>query len=209
MPNKDYYPKAEGDLIPWLDNYYTKLGIHATALDIPAAVVTQVQADLASAEQQLKNVAAAKNTWQAAVNAKDDVLGQVQKHVRDRVVIIKRHDNYTDTIGLDLGIIGPSQGQLSADVLTNAKPDFTATVLPDMVRLDWTKGAFDGVIIQSKRGADTNFTAVDKDTISPYEDDRGNLTKDVPETRTYRMRYLYGDDEVGVWSDEVKVMCLL
>ena len=198
MSSKDYYPKSEGDVMPWLENFNKKLPSYAATLGIPSTTVTQMQTESTDAGQKIKDAAAAKNTWQSAVSAKTDALAQVEKHVRDQVVVFKRNANYTEAIGLDLGVIGPSQTQISDDVLNNAKPDFTATVLPDAVRLDWTKGLFDGVVVHCKRGAETAFTMLDKDTISPYEDDRQNVTKDVPETRIYRMRYLYGDDEVGV-----------
>ncbi|MDI6780047.1 MAG: hypothetical protein QME25_07655 [Bacteroidota bacterium] len=55
----------------------------------------------------------------------------------------------------------------------------------------------------------TTFTKLGKDTISPFEDNRRNSAPEIPEVRIYRMRYLKGDDEVGNWSDEVKIVCLI
>jgi hypothetical protein len=78
-----------------------------------------------------------------------------------------------------------------------------------MIRIDWVKGQFDGVIVQSKRAAETAFNNLDKDNSSPYEDTRKNITPDTHEPRTYRLRYLIKDKEVGQWSDEVKVYCML
>jgi hypothetical protein len=74
--------------------------------------------------------------------------------------------------------------------------------------MDWVKGQFDGVVVQSKRGAETSFTFLDKDTKSPYEDMRHNINPDQHEARTYRMRYLMNDQEIGLWTDEIKVYCL-
>ncbi len=67
-----------------------------------------------------------------------------------------------------MGIVSQSLSTPSADTMNNAKPSFTASVMPDAVRLDWTKGVFDGVVVQSKRGNETAFTALDNDTVSIF-----------------------------------------
>ena len=122
---------------------------------------------------------------------------------------LKRHVAYTDAIGEDIGIVPPAAGAPGSTASAVAKPGLQATILADKVRLDWVKGEWDGVVVQSKRGSETAFTTLGRDTVSPYEDARPGLTADTPESRTYRMRYLSGDEETGIWSDEVKVVCLI
>jgi hypothetical protein len=136
-------------------------------------------------------------------------LDEVKKKVRDMAVILKRNANYTVSIGEDLGVVPAATALGKSISIDSQKPSFETFILPDMVRLDWVKGEFDGVVIQSKRAAETSFTFLDKDTRSPYEDTRHNLTPDVHEPRFYRMRYLLKDQEVGQWSDELKVFCIL
>jgi len=118
-------------------------------------------------------------------------------------------DYYREAIGEDLDIEPSTDGRPRAARIVEMRPTFQATVLPDKVRLDWVKGESDGVVVQCKRGAEANFSALDKDTKSPYDDGRRNLTPEQPETRIYRMRYLSGDQEVGAWSDEVRVLCMI
>ncbi len=207
MASKDYVPRNDNEFTTWLDNFSKKLPTYATPLGITAAQVTQVQTNLTDVGQKIKDVLSGKKTLQSLVEQKDAAIADTKKYIRDMVVVMKRNGAYTPAIGSDLGVVAPAS-TAPADT-DSAAVEFSATVLPNKVRLDWVKGAFDGVVVQSKRGSETAFTTLDKDTVSPYDDARPNLVHDAPETRVYRMRYLIGDDEVGVWSNEVKTVCVI
>jgi hypothetical protein len=112
-------------------------------------------------------------------------------------------------IGEDLGVVPPSIVAPVCNIMDNTKQEFSPTVMPDQVRIDWEKGRFDGIVVQSKRGTETTFTSLDKDTSSPFEDKRPNVTPNLHEESIYRLRYLIKDAEVGQWSDELKVFCVL
>ena len=208
MPIKDYLPRTEAGFIVWLQNFVTKLPAYVAALGITPAQVTQFQTDLTDTQTALNNVQASKTSLQSVVQQKDTTLDAVTKRIRDSVVVMKRNTSYTEVIGEDLGVVPAATlpGSTSTQV---AKPTLQALVLADKVRLDWVKGASDGVVVQSKRGAEAGFTTLSRDTVSPYDDERLNLVTDTPETRTYRMRYLSGDEETGLWSDEAKVVCVI
>ena len=68
------------------------------------------------------------------------------------------------------------------------------------------KGEADGIVFQSKRANKTDYVTIGKDNISPFDDERPCLVPGVPELRWYRARYLLGDEEVGEWSKEVRVL---
>lgn len=208
MPVKDYLPRTEAAFSVWLQNFVTKLPTYVAALGITPAQVTQFQTDLTNTQAALNNVQAAKTSLQSVVQQKDTTLDGVMKRIRDAVVVMKRNANYTEVIGEDLGVIAAAGAPGSTGTQVS-KPVFQALALADKVRLDWVKGDSDGVVVQCKRGNETAFTTLGRDTVSPYDDERPNATADTPESRTYRMRYLSGDEETGIWSDEVKTMCLI
>ena len=85
-------------------------------------------------------------------------------------------------------------------------PTLTGTPQPDgVVELDFSKEGSDGVNIYCQRDGDATFVFLARDTSSPYVDNRPLLVAGKPEVRRYRCRYIIGDQEVGLPSDEVVV----
>ncbi|MBS4027519.1 MAG: hypothetical protein KGZ58_02685 [Ignavibacteriales bacterium] len=206
MAKKDYLPKGDSQYSFWYDNFGNKLVGHGPTLGITNDEINVVQADALSVRTKISEVQAIKLTTQAVVHTKDETLSESRQKTRKLVNRLKAHPDYSVAIGEELGIVPPDVPGIPGGV-DNAKPDFEITVLGDRNRLDWMKREFDGVVIEGKRGNETTWTHLDKDMKSPYEDMRKNLIPNVPETRIYRMRYIIGDEEVGQWSDEVKVVC--
>ena len=90
--------------------------------------------------------------------------------------------------------------------LETVKPEVTKlSVLPEKVIIDWVKFVLDGVFIEGSYDGVT-FSEIGKDTHSPFEDTRANVTEGA-ETRYYRLRYFKNDEAVGLYSDIVKVVC--
>ncbi|MBI5021246.1 MAG: hypothetical protein HZB59_07425 [Ignavibacteriales bacterium] len=203
MPTRDYLPRSDSQFVVWLENFAAKLETHALTLGFEDAVFTQAQNDLTALRAKLADVQTKKTSVASSVEAKEATLADVKKHVRDTVIITKRKSSYTQAIGEDLGIVAAEGIDVPTDLST---PEFQTTILPDKVRLDWTKGYSDGIVVQSKRGTETEYTTIGKDTRSPYDDERACLSPGVPEVRMYRIRYLVGDDEVGNWSNESRVV---
>jgi hypothetical protein len=73
-------------------------------------------------------------------------------------------------------------------------------------RIDWMKGKFDGVDVESQRGDEIDWTKLGRDFRSPFEDERPPLAAGKPEERRYRLRYLINDKPVGEWSDVIVVI---
>lgn len=122
--------------------------------------------------------------------------------LREIIQRIKTHKGYTDAVGEQLQIDGSGADDFNP---AEGKPSFDAVVSPGKVTHEWVKGDFDGVVIESRRGAETLFTFLDKDFKSPFPDMRPNLVAGQPETRRYRMIYLLEDEIVGTYSDEVVI----
>ena len=73
------------------------------------------------------------------------------------------------------------------------------------VELKFVKRGFSGIQVESKRGAETNWSVLGNYLRSPILDTRPLLVAGQPETRSYRYRYLSGNDPVGTVSDTFTV----
>ena len=59
--------------------------------------------------------------------------------------------------------------------------------------------------VESKRGAETAWSYLGNYIVSPITDNRAPLAAGVPESRSYRLIYLRGNDPVGDFSDTLTV----
>ena len=119
---------------------------------------------------------------------------------RQRAERIKAHPAYTVAIGEDCRIVAP------AAATAPSNPELKAVTQTDFaVRLTFAMRGHDQLEIQSKRGAELDFSLLAYDTNSPYLDARTALTPGQPEVRQYRARYRDDDQPVGDWSDIVQV----
>lgn len=118
----------------------------------------------------------------------------------------KLNSAYTETIGETLMIATPASDNA---IPVDAKPSGDATAMTgSIVRIDWKKGKFDGVFIDSQRNDETDWTRLDFDMRSPYEDVRPPVGAGKPEERRYRLRYFIDNQAVGEWSDIIVVITL-
>ena len=125
------------------------------------------------------------------------------KRIAKLVKVIKNHPAYTEAIGKDLGIIGSEN--LGKDNPNDLKVVLTVKEAGGKIILKYYKGELDGVKIESKRGAEIEFTLLDKITQISYEDDRPMLLTGVPEIRQYRVWPILKDKIVGKVSDVVSI----
>ena len=113
----------------------------------------------------------------------------------------KLSSGYTQTIGETLMIATTPPQPLNPD---DAKAAGTTTSLTgSIVRIDWKKGRFDGIYIDSQRNDETVWTRLDFDMRSPYEDTRPPTVPNKPEERRYRLRYFIDNTPIGLNSDVI------
>lgn len=114
--------------------------------------------------------------------------------------------NFNEAIAEQLMIAAPAPDNA---IPGDAKPKGAGTAMTgSVVRIDWMKGKFDGVYIDSQRADETSWTRLDFDMRSPYEDTRPPLAAGKPEERRYRLIYFIDNQIVGVWSDVITVITL-
>ncbi len=208
MAARDYYPGVDTRVLLWLDNFNTKLPNDAATFGISGRQLTQVQSHFDAIKQKLAEVEGAKSTLKSIVAGKVQAMETAEAFLRNLVATLKLHSAFTQAIGEDLNVFGQST-QDETTLIANAKPEFLATALGTLVRLDWPKKDYDGIQFDSKRANETIFTFLDKDDRSPCDDKRQNLVAGIPELRIYRGIYLLNGVPVGNWSDEVRVTVLI
>ena len=119
---------------------------------------------------------------------------------------IKLSVNCTDDIKQALGIVGAEMEAKSAT--DGVMPILSAKVLEGEVQIKYTRGKNDGIRLECRRGAETEFTLVEKINKTVYLDKRPNLIVGKPEKREYRGWFFIGDDGVGVMSAVITVTFL-
>lgn len=208
MATRDYYPYGDTQTLQWVEHFNAKIPNYAATFGLSGAQLAAVQAHFDAIKQKLSEVEAAKNTLKSLVAAKSQAMKDAEATIRNLVATIKLNSNFTQAIGEDLNVFA-SQGQDEATLTANAKPEFTATALATLVRLDWVKREYDGILFERKRGNETTFSFFDKDDRSPCDDKQPNLVAGVPEVRVYRAMYLLRGEPVGNWSEEVRITTLI
>ena len=220
-------PRTDNELMVWLNNFSTSFATHATALGFTAADVSSVGADAAMLSYLVgdlvptyKSALKARSTYKNLVVA--GTLGRpasppppapttptppatvppgILARLRNLVQRIQLAPGYTEAIGRDLGILGVEAGDpgFSGDP---AKPTAKAhAIASNTVQIDFSKGRFHGVLIESRRTGESEWQTLATDNFSPYVDARPLLQAGKPEVREYRLRYVELDEPVGEWSD--------
>jgi hypothetical protein len=115
------------------------------------------------------------------------------------VQTIKASPNYTEAIGLQLGIVGQE------DAAEHPLPEFTVeTERGDgscqCVKIRFKKFGRQGVVIHSRRGGGA-WEMLGIDLSSPYQDERPLLVAGQPEVREYRLQFYDDAAPVGGFTD--------
>lgn len=214
-------PTQQGEMPAYAANVNEKLTLGALGAKYGINAIDMVKAlDYSTNIPTIINQAESANaTAQALNNDKDDMIYDARGFYKDMGHAIQKHASYDVT---DMEALGFFKIETPPDPNT-AKPVISkVTILPDQIILDWIKGAWDGVYIESyvvssggamppmpapggPGGAATPWVKLGEDEKSPFEDTRLNQSPQ-PETRFYRMRYKKDNKPVGIYSDTVKVI---
>jgi hypothetical protein len=224
-------PRTDNELMVWLNNFSTAFATHAAALGFTEAEVASVAADAAMLNFLVGDlVPTYKAAFQARTSYKTlmingpvgtpdggmppapstaaapaSVAPGILPRTRLLLQRIQAAPGYTEAIGDNLGIVGPPAPTPIPAAL--AKPTAKATAIPGSeVQVGFSKGDFDGVLVEGRRTGETAWTTLGTDYFSPFADTRPPLEAGRPETREYRLRYLLRDEPVGEWSDIVAVV---
>lgn len=208
MANQPFFPGREGDQTQWFGNVQSKVAGYYTPLDISTARQAKLTLTLnwliwtwqtymgARRPEGLAATAWRNNlatgTPDPAASAAPPVPATLTPPTStpyfgmltwlfEEVARWKTAEGYTDTIGLDLGVIGAEATPHTAP------PALTedATAL-NRVDLGFVLHEHDGVWIQCLRAGDAGYTDVGSDTAAPWVDTRPVKVAGTPEWRDYR-----------------------
>ena len=197
-----YYPRTDGEKITWMTNFSMVLAPIAASLGLAPADTLAVTGALAAFQAAVADKVTKKAAAQSSTAACVTTDNATEDTIRSTVRRIKAHPTYTTAIGESLGIQAPESQPSGAE---SERPDLeTVSVVNGEVVLSFLKVGHTGVEIRSKRGAETEYTFLARDTEAPYVDTRPNLSP-APETRYYVAQFLRRDTLVGQLSDVLVV----
>ena len=199
---KTYFPRRDSDLYTFEVNFISKLPGYADTLGLDPAEVTET---LAILNRHLNSFTEMNSKRAHSKSAREE--HQIQKIAGKKEMSriaskIKACRNYTDSIGDDLGIIGPEQTHTE---LSDVKPALISKLNGSEVLLKFIKEHCDGVNIYTRRGDESDFTLLGYSKSSPYSDNRPKLDRSKPEYRQYNAVYVKDGYETGYRSDVIKV----
>ncbi len=208
-----------------LDTFCLKIDTYAAVLALDAAKVTQIKKDNLFYKYTFAGADAFKTFSQNMIGYKDllrrghldEVLpafpatpvlaaaptlvpANVQKRFADLIQDCVRSNNYTTSIGEDLGIQKPESPFVPNDGKPKFKIEFSSGGHPNLI---WTKGKFQGVEIWKDDGA--GWKKLDRDFNPDYIDKTDLPLVGTSKVWKYKMIYIYKDEIVGAWSVEISI----
>lgn len=230
MKRQRYFPNRNTDRTNWFGNFATELPVLNGTLALPAPDVADVVADAkfcaytngawltavrefgpaatAGLEELFTSAPGGDFVLPAfAAPALPTGVVAVPAGALDRIFafvqVIKTSVNYTEAIGLQLGVVGPE------DAAEHDAPTFTLKVEQgeghQVVRIAFKKFGHPGVAIESRRNGGA-WELLGIDLSSPYLDARALLASPTPESREYRLRFFDGSAATGDYSATVSVV---
>lgn len=208
--------------------FSTKIDAYTTILGLDADEVKQVKIDFAWFNFNYKTLQDFRNYAQALTAYKDlqrygldnQVLGSLpaapvvgtppvdatsanaQSRFARLIQQCVKSSNFSKAIGEDLGIIAPDNPfdpQSGKPVLKTA---YSSGGHPE---LKWKKGKFQGIEIWKDAADGKGWQKLDKDFNPDYTDKSPLPEAGKSAAWKYKAIYLYKDETVGSWSDEVSV----
>lgn len=227
MTNKSYIPGSDADKGIWLNNFTTKLSLHATVLGVTPAELTAIQKDNAMYQyiigmievyrQTLSNLTGYKNMLKRSVGQQH--IGAlpslptlaaapptVAEGIFERIVMLvarfKKTVGYTDNIGSDLGVISPASVPIDVAIL---KPELTIRLNVGRPHVKWVKGCSDAVDLYVDRDDGAGFILLGRLLKNEYIDVAALASPKIFDEWTYKAIYVIADTQVGLYSNVVSI----
>ena len=204
MAKGDYLKKTEADYLGQHDAWKTAAHAVGATVGISAADLTAIDADNTTLHTDIAASNAADALAQQKTQTKQATVKAVKARHRAKAQQTKQDPHYTPALGEQMKIVGNED---STD-LTTSKPTLTVKALPHgAAEAGFDKSLSQGVNLYCQRGSEPGPVYLARDTSSPYVDNRPLLVAGQPETRTYTAIYVLNDEEIGLVSDAVAVVC--
>jgi len=225
----DWLPASDGQLILWFKHFRDGCETYSGSLDLTAEDLMQVDADYKALAYMLDEIQALRAELQTRIDFKNVlrdgpegstlvqypkgiILAEHPVAVRTGILPrlirfvtkIKEAKGYNGEIGRELGI-----EPLGVERIPSAPEHIVPVLVDGMVRLDFTKSLWQGVMIESQRGNEaqgSQWELLGTVFESPFVDARPLLEPAIAEARRYRLRYVDAANECGAYSQVVQVI---
>ena len=231
--NMDYMPVSEVEKDEWFQNFSAKATESGATHGFTPEEIRQIQDDAVMVHNVVSGTATADTNRREFVQFKRimlygaknvptpvyptsnvpaqpglilPMLAGIMQRTRSFVRRLKESPNYNESVGADYRVLPiQQQGVLPEE----AQPKFKARAMAQsQVDIDFTRGEFDGVELESQVGNCTDWNSIGRFYKSPAEDDSPPAVPNTPEVRRYRGRFLQGNKPVGIHSDIVSVVTI-
>lgn len=194
-----FFPSAIADRRKWFLNYKAKIDTYGMAMGYSTQQINDMKTCCDKAIAAIDAADAAKIAAKEMNKKQNEVIAENFGTLRKPINHIKSHDDYTESIGEALGVIG---SEIEID-LENVQTKLKATKKFNGVELKFTLKNCDGGNIYSKRKDEKDFSLLKFVTHPQAMDMRPNLDPNMPEERQYLVVLVVSDEEVGKASDIV------
>jgi len=201
MPKTYYLPTADRDFLIWFDHFINNL---TPDFGVTESDMNGLKAANSDFHAKITNASNATALAKHATADKNESRQIAENLIRAEVRRIKARSNYSEGVGLQLGI----QGSETNHDLSTASPDLNGIdQTGGAVAISFTKHKSDGVNIYCQRENDTDWVLLARATVSPYLDNRPLLNTGKPELRRYTAVFMVKDKEIGQYSKDLVVNC--
>ena len=198
-----YIPQNDARLVGWLENFQATAKARGKELGFDDAAIKAAADRAAALIAAIRNDEKLYTDWQAAnsrtAELREESLPEFVRFL-DRAATSDKWSAETAS-----AFMASSSAPQPVRLDATFKPTFRASVQGGKVRILWTRGALDGVRIESRVGGELEWKPIGVDMRPPFDDPRPLPVKGASEMREYRLIGLHDDKDVGVPSDIVGI----
>jgi hypothetical protein len=188
-----FIPSKDAELLSWSANYSAKIATLGASVGLTPAEITDQQDKAQVVIDAVNKVTQKTQEKEEAVTAKNLVRANELQELSNTAIVIKRHPQFTDNIGDELGIMGSNVPYQRSTL----RSDIRATAYPGLVEIRFKKrGQTGGGVFSRLQGAD-NWELLGNTAVSPFVDNRPLAVAGKPEIREYIVRCWDGKDYIG------------
>ena len=196
-----YFPGRENEILSFITNAVKQLILLANHYGINQEEIKSLEAFLVNVAKVINESEEASNIAQQKTEVKVEELYNCKKDFLRMFRFIqdspKFREKDAEAIGFRVHHVTPDP-QTMKPIISEVTPTLEAIII------DWVKSDMEGVFIYGSYDGN-KWTKIGRDTRSPYEDERKNLS-DKPEDRYYKLRYIKNDKPIGLESDVAKIL---
>ena len=205
MSKADFIPKADHDLLVWMEHLISKFESSIADIAMTEHELSELKAEYSDFHAKIAAASDAQATAKQATANKNDSRQCAESTIRALVRRLKASSTYSEGQGIALGIVGH---EISYD-FTSAKPNLTALDhTGGIVTLSFNKYQSDGINIYCQRETDADWVLLGRATVPPFQDTRALLQVGKSEIRRYTAVYMQKDTEVSPYSDDLVISCI-